>query len=355
MSPAFDKVSAKRLLKKLERYGVRGKRLAFLKSWLEKRVAVVVLNGSQSDEANLTDMVYQGTVLGPPLWNTFFADVALVVRDCDFYEILFADDLNCYTDFEAEADNEDLKEELRQCQTAVHEWGKASQVECDSLKKSFHVLHRRDPAGESFRVFGVRWNIKLSMEPECEEVGKRAFTKLRALLKLRRFYTTPQLVQLYKTHVLPVLELPTPAVYHATDTALDNLDKVQRHFLRELGLTAAEALEKFHLAPLSTRRDVALLGLVHRTVLGEGLPHFAKWFFPCRRLRHSYRTRLQEGRHSKQLHDWLDSDHTELLKRSPLGLPRVYNKLPQSVVNADTVRSLSLIHISEPTRQEASA
>eukprot|EP00969_Alexandrium_andersonii_P029728 1298020-Alexandrium_andersonii.AAC.1 len=32
------------------------------------------------------------------------------------------------------------------------------------------------------------------------------------------------------------------------------------------------ALFRFRLAPLATRRDIALLGLVHRTVLGQGPP-----------------------------------------------------------------------------------
>ena len=175
------------------------------------------------------------------------------------------------------------------------------------------------------------------MEPESEERVKKAFVKLRALLKVRRFYTTSELMQLYKTHVLSVLEFPTPAVYHATDTALENLDKVQRHFLRELALTAEEALKDYHLAPLCTRRDTALLGLVHRTVLDEGPPHLKKWFFPRVRARHQYATRLQAHLHDKQLHDWLDGEHTELLRRSPLGFARVYNQLPQRVVDASCV------------------
>ena len=89
---------------------------------------------------------------------------------------------------------------------------------------------------------------------------------------------------------------------------------------------------------LNTRRDIALLGLVHRTVLGEGPPHFKKWFFPQVRPRHQYTTRLQNNRHDKQLHDWLDGDHTELLRRSPLGLARVYNKFSQGVVNKNSVK-----------------
>ena len=81
VSGAFDKVCSERLLQKLELYGVRGKVLAFLRSWLADRVAVVVLSGAQSENASLQNMVFQGTVLGPPLWNTFFADVATVVQE----------------------------------------------------------------------------------------------------------------------------------------------------------------------------------------------------------------------------------------------------------------------------------
>ena len=58
VSGAFDKVSSVRLARKLELYGVLGKRLAFLRSWQEARVAVVVVNGSFSDEASLRNMVF---------------------------------------------------------------------------------------------------------------------------------------------------------------------------------------------------------------------------------------------------------------------------------------------------------
>ena len=262
-----------------------------------------------------------------------------VVLETGFLEILFADDLNCYKDYEATAAQEEVDSELKQCQAAVHKWGKANQVEFDSTKESLHVLHRTQPEGEDFRMLGVLWDTKLSMQAECEEVGKRAFAKVRSLLKLRRYYSTAQLVAQYKTHVLPVLEFPIPAVYHATNKALDNLDKVQGHFLHELGLSREEALAQYNLAPLCTRRDVALLGLVHRTVLGEGPPHFARWFFTTDAQRHHYNTRRQAVLHNKQLYDWLGSDHTELLRRSPLGLVRVYNRLAQDVVDADSTSS----------------
>ena len=112
------------------------------------------------------------------------------------------------------------------------------------------MLHKQRPVGESFHVLGVTFDLKLTMAEECEEVGRRADWKLTTLLRLRRFYDTASLVQLYKSHVLPILEFPTPAIYHATHTALSHLDRVQKRFLREVGFTAEDALLSFRLAPL---------------------------------------------------------------------------------------------------------
>ena len=142
----------------------------------------------------------------------------------------------------------------------------------------------------------------------------------------------------YKCHILPFVEHSTPAVYHASKTLLDVLDKVQQTFLRRLEFTEETALVRYNLAPLSSRRDMAMLGVVHRTVLGEGPPHFRKWFFPAEET-HSYPTRLQTNAHRRQLHDYLDGSHSALLQRSALGLPRVYNRLPANVVQCSSVKT----------------
>ena len=177
------------------------------------------------------------------------------------------------------------------------------------------------------------------MDAECHEVAARANWKLSTLLRARRFYNTPALVNFYKSQVLPTLEFPTAAIYHCTDTALSLLDRVQKRFLRAVGLTEKEALLQYNLGPLQTRRDVALLGVIHRALLGEGPVHFQRWFFKATGEGHSYETRLKTGRHSKQLFDYLTGDHTELLRRSPLGLTKVYNQLPQRAVDKHTVKA----------------
>lgn len=95
----------------------------------------------------------------------------------------------------------------------------------------------------------------------------------------------------------------------------------------------------FRLAPLQTRRDIAALGLIHRAILGEGPPHFQQWFFLNKNSRHSHRTRFQAKLHNKQIHDYLDGSHNELIRRSMFGLTRTYNRLEQKIVDCKTVKS----------------
>ena len=72
---AFDRVFTPFLLYKLQQMGINEDYIGFLKDFLSERIGYVCLDGVQSLPMQLANMVFQGTVLGPPLWNTYFADV----------------------------------------------------------------------------------------------------------------------------------------------------------------------------------------------------------------------------------------------------------------------------------------
>eukprot|EP00969_Alexandrium_andersonii_P145047 6413038-Alexandrium_andersonii.AAC.1 len=78
------------------------------------------------------------------------------------------------------------------------------------------------------------------------------------------------MVQLYKVHILSHVEFRTAAIAHAATLVLAPLDNLQRRFLRDISISEEDALLRFRLAPLAVRRDIALLGLVHRAALGIG-------------------------------------------------------------------------------------
>ena len=93
ISGAFDRVFKPYLLAKLQGFGVGETFLKFLDAYLSPRVGQVVVQGKRSCNMDLANSVFQGTVNGPPLWNAFFADVAIPAASTGGREAMFADDL----------------------------------------------------------------------------------------------------------------------------------------------------------------------------------------------------------------------------------------------------------------------
>ena len=132
--------------------------------------------------------------------------------------------------------------ELKQCQSSLHRWGAANRVLFDPGKESFHGIHRTRSFGEDFKILGVIIDCKLTMRAAAKEISREAGWKVKSLLRCRRFYTQKELVKLYKAQVLSYIESKTAAIHHAAPSVLDAIDRVQRRFLREIGLTEGEAL-----------------------------------------------------------------------------------------------------------------
>ena len=148
-----------------------------------------------------------------------------------------------------------------------------------------------------------------------------------------------QLVLSYKAQLLSFIEYRTPAIYHTWVSALEHLGQVQRKLLKSAGMSSISALIHCRLAPLSARRDIALLGVIHRTVLGGGPDHFKTFFKPDLQARAG-----SQARHRLQLIEykgghWTDfaypnSRPADYISNSMLGLISVYNRLPAEIVEA---------------------
>ena len=80
ISGAFDKVSRLLLIGKLSQLGLPSTFLDFLNPYLLTREGLVRVEGSLSEAMLLTSMVFQGTVLGPSLWNFFSLTLSLRSR-----------------------------------------------------------------------------------------------------------------------------------------------------------------------------------------------------------------------------------------------------------------------------------
>ena len=339
ISAAFDRVNSKLLLEKLKATGLHPNILAFLESYLQARKSNVIVDGEHSKIFRLVDSIFQGTVLGPKLWNVFFQDIS-VAPPPEYKESKFADDLNCFKGFPGSTENEDIRKDLQACQAAVHSWGECNQVIFDKAKEEFCIIHGDDGEGEDFRALGTWMDTSLRMETNIGKMISKARPKVTAILRSRRFYSTIEMIMQYKSHVLSLLELNTGGFYHALDTVLEPLDKLQSHFLKEIGVTEEEAFVRYNLAPLKARRDISMLGLLYKCVHKLAHQDLQKLFPRSSAPQHSYRTKFQAHRHPYQLEESRLGTKHALLRRSIFGLTRVWNRMPREVVGADSVTTM---------------
>ena len=98
----------------------------------------------------LEDMVFQGTVLGPQLWN-FFADARQAINSTGHTEVVYADDLNAYKLYAADVSNKDIMDDTAACQKSLHEWGRSNRVSFDPGKESSHVVSSTTPSAVTAR------------------------------------------------------------------------------------------------------------------------------------------------------------------------------------------------------------
>ena len=119
---------------KLQAAGVGTLYLNFLNSYLSPRDAQVVVEGVSSDAIEICNTVFQGTVLGPPLWNLFFNDVTQPAASLGGTPSVFADDLNVFKRFDRQTPNSDIERNMHLCRVRVHHWGK-KQTELLSIRR----------------------------------------------------------------------------------------------------------------------------------------------------------------------------------------------------------------------------
>ena len=111
----------------------------------------------------MTNMIFQGTVLGPILWNLFFADSQDAISSSHFSSIVYADDLNAFKSFSKDISDDAIWTELDSVQDSLHSWGHQNFVKFDASKESKHILSKRRAAGGDFRILGCLFDCSLSI------------------------------------------------------------------------------------------------------------------------------------------------------------------------------------------------
>ena len=260
---AFDSVPHKRLLKKLEGYGVHGTLLSWIRGFLSDRQQRVVINGCESPWAPVVSGVPQGSVLGPVLFLVYINDLPLEVNS---KTKMFADDTKLYAPSKVAGSALRLQEDINR----VTNWSDAWQLPFNTTKCTvLHVgpgnaHHQYTMRGATLQEtdaekdLGVKVDTHLKFRDHAAAAASKGNQILAVIRRSFRRIDKTTLPILYKTLVRPHLEYGNLSwgPFNRADQIL--LEKVQRRATRLVRsirhLPYSERLRQLEIPSLYYRR-----------------------------------------------------------------------------------------------------
>ena len=116
---AFDTVPHRRLLGKMEAYGISGTVLEWVRDYLNGRTQTVLVNGERSVTAPVISGIPQGTCLGPLLFVIYINDL---LDDIESDGFLFADDTKIFRKITSPEDSITLQSDIDRLENWSEKW-----------------------------------------------------------------------------------------------------------------------------------------------------------------------------------------------------------------------------------------
>ncbi|XP_036227319.2 probable RNA-directed DNA polymerase from transposon X-element [Bactrocera oleae] len=282
-SKAFDRVDYEILLDKLSKYGVAGRALAWIRTYLTGRRLQVRVDGHLSSEYEVISGVPQGSHLGPVLFNIFVNDIGNNFAS-DF--LLYADDLQIFRPITWETDIIILQQDINilsgwcrvnKLDLNVNKCAAVSFARSHSPIRTSYKLDRLEIAEvENIKDLGIIVDNKLTFSHHADKITSKAFKALGFILRRGKDFKNPwTLIRLFKSLVLPILEYGSVIWSPYTNTTIDKVEKLQRKFCKSLAYklsspshicTTDEVYQCYCINKLSSRRQVADLCFFYKVV-----------------------------------------------------------------------------------------
>ena len=259
LSRAFDSISHSKLIQKLEAYGISGKILLWIKSFLTNRTFNVLVNGISSINFPVTSSVPQGSKLGPLCYIIYANDL---IKKFKFAQVkMYADDLSVYATVTCNEDRIKLQEDLDYLCDWANVWClKINYDKCKLLhfgysnnKYSYCLNGNSITESTNERVLGVIIDSNLIFKEHIYTCIKKASNICNLILLNLSHMNCDILVNLYKCFARPILEYSSVVFSPHNLYLIDALEHVQRNFTKRLpGLHDIKYNDRLRICKLET-------------------------------------------------------------------------------------------------------
>lgn len=264
---AFDKVPHRRLVYKIDKYGIKGNILGWIKDFLSERTQCVVLNNSISSQGKVTSGIPQGSVLGPILFVLYINDLPEVVDKLSFV-FLFADDTKIFRKISSAADVEVLQSDINKLVEWSDKWllrFHPDKCIAMSLGKDVVDTDRKYYMNDTVlkescceKDIGVHVDNKLDFKKHITTCVNKANRILAMIFKTFDYMDEFIFKQLFKSLVRPHLEYAAPVWSPHNENLKKLIENVQKRATKRIpgfsDLSYPERLRRLNMPTLAYRR-----------------------------------------------------------------------------------------------------
>ena len=270
---AFDTVPHRRLLLKLEKYGIESNLLQWIKHFVTGRSQYVQLNGKKSNELHVNSGIPQGSVLGPCLFIVYINDLPNQLKS-EVY--MFADDTKLFRYYDKDIRNTmEIQEDLNSLKAWSDSWclqfhpDKCKQVIISSPRMitSLPERYMEDNSGQKIslkcvlqeRDLGIIFDSHLNFKEHIQEITNQA-SRMMGLIRRNFSNLTPQVFKpLYIALVRSRLEYGQSVWSPHTITEIKRIEQIQRRATKQINgfrsFSYPERLKLLQLPTLLYRRE----------------------------------------------------------------------------------------------------
>lgn len=240
---AFGTVDRKRLLRKLQRYGINGVELKLFESYLSGRTQSTRFGSAISSKIQTNLGVPQGSKLADDLFLLYVNDIVKCITHSKM--TLFADDTLIYiTGKNVQEAVDKLNEDL----SRVNAWLNANKLKLNIEKTKFMAINSGKNSDldnvcitidgkeiervKHFKYLGMVIDCHLKMKHHIDYISKKIAKKIGFLARISNKLPIQHRVLLYKSIVAPHFEY-CPTILHLCDeNEFARLQKLQNRAMR---------------------------------------------------------------------------------------------------------------------------
>ena len=344
LSRAFDTISHKILLDKLQHYGIRGIAWEWIRSYLSNRKQFVIYNQCKSSMKNVNIGVPQGSILGPLLFLLYVNDLPTISSNLNYVQ--FADDTSIFIKGKSLVD---ISQTMSTEMIKVTEWLKNNMLTLNLSKTNCMVMTSRGKRYNDKECNIIVDNVTIEVVTNCKFLGvvlddkftwklhinhvtNKVSKGLGILLKARKILDKESLITLYNALIKPYFTYGLTIWGNTFKSHLKKLETLQKKIMRIINFSDYTA----HTAPLFRKMKIMTTTQLYEYFSGIHIYKCVNHILP--KLFWNDFTLSKTKRKPLNLQSKFYSKKICTISIRFSG-PKLWNKLPMKIQNAKSISS----------------